>query len=731
MAFSSWRDYERRQTRDQRQTTSRVRTYAERRKKALRPPRLAHLDLLRALALIQVSLFHQTTAWQPSGYFGVLTFFALSSYLIFRNYLWGRMAEAEFLGYEEQRHYNWQELGRSPRWASREFWRHSRKLWGPMLLMLLVVTVLMLAFYPGYMARQGWALRSAIFGLNNWQQLFAGGSYFEGAGFVKPFTHLWALSMEWQYYILIFFVFIPLYQRLSPRHFRTLLYVLYLLSGTYLGLALVLPRGLETAYFNSFQRLGPFLLGLFLATCLTPLEYRLRRARAMGQSAAVGSKPELAKSPNGRSRDQQLDQWQFAAFALSGLLLIVLPCLGKNLRGAFTWGFHLFTLALGVNIFLALILDCRGRLPRRIDSLRFISSYAYIFYLWHYPIRALLEKAYARRGINTVVFALLCLGLSLIVCVLAVLIPQSSKELLRRSKLQRRQIAGPVAALAAVLLLCLPYSLFGKEQQAALDEIKAKIQQYEAQDEAQKQVSAQSRSIREAAEQKAALAHEAQQGKAGATETQKQSEDSSGLGPEEVNPQLTEMEQNYELKMLKYGKEDPELKLDLRAYEKIRERKVTVIGDSLGVFLTYHNAYYFPNMTFDTKSSRQMHEAREHYEALKSRGELGDALILLLGTNGSVRAEEIDPIYQDLQKQKIPLLLCTVALPWPDQESENNQVLRSYAESHKGVYLVDWNRLARRYSEALGEDEIHPSGYGCELYMQAITKALLEALQQA
>lgn len=43
---------------------------------------------------------------------------------------------------------------------------------------------------------------SAIFGVNNWQQILRGFSYFDLHGKFLPFTHFWALSAQLQFYLI-------------------------------------------------------------------------------------------------------------------------------------------------------------------------------------------------------------------------------------------------------------------------------------------------------------------------------------------------------------------------------------------------------------------------------------------------------------------------------------------------------------------------------------------------
>jgi peptidoglycan/LPS O-acetylase OafA/YrhL len=140
------------------------------------------LDGLRAIAVLAVIFFHLGFGWAPGGLLGVGIFFTLSGYLI-TDILLGQYARRGAI-----------RLGRF--WLGR-----ARRLLPALFLMLLVVIAWVTIFGPAQPDQFRKAVVSAIFYVNNWQQIAANVSYFARFAPEQPLNHLWSLSVEEQFYI--------------------------------------------------------------------------------------------------------------------------------------------------------------------------------------------------------------------------------------------------------------------------------------------------------------------------------------------------------------------------------------------------------------------------------------------------------------------------------------------------------------------------------------------------
>jgi peptidoglycan/LPS O-acetylase OafA/YrhL len=140
------------------------------------------LDGLRAIAVLAVIVFHLGFDWAPGGLLGVGIFFTLSGYLITDLLLAQLSARGRI------------KLG--------SFWlARARRLLPALFVMLAIVLAWVTIFGPAQPDQFRKAVVSAIFYINNWQQIFGDVSYFARFAPEGPLNHLWSLSVEEQFYI--------------------------------------------------------------------------------------------------------------------------------------------------------------------------------------------------------------------------------------------------------------------------------------------------------------------------------------------------------------------------------------------------------------------------------------------------------------------------------------------------------------------------------------------------
>jgi peptidoglycan/LPS O-acetylase OafA/YrhL len=141
------------------------------------------LDGLRAVAVLSVIVFHLGFDWAPGGLLGVGIFFTLSGYLITDLLL------AQFSA-----------LGRIKLGS---FWlARARRLLPALFVMIAIVLAWVTIFGPAQPDQFRKAVVSAVFYVNNWQQIFGDVSYFARFAPEGPLNHLWSLSVEEQFYII-------------------------------------------------------------------------------------------------------------------------------------------------------------------------------------------------------------------------------------------------------------------------------------------------------------------------------------------------------------------------------------------------------------------------------------------------------------------------------------------------------------------------------------------------
>lgn len=158
------------------------------------------IDGLRAIAVLAVVLYHASSAWLPGGFVGVDVFFVISGYLITALLLreWQHHGRIDFMAF---------------------YARRARRLL-PAVWVVIASSVAAgaILFAPGR-ALDGVmdsAIASLLFVANLHFARITGG-YFDGPSEEMPLLHLWSLSVEEQFYLVLPLLLIAILRWRGPR----------------------------------------------------------------------------------------------------------------------------------------------------------------------------------------------------------------------------------------------------------------------------------------------------------------------------------------------------------------------------------------------------------------------------------------------------------------------------------------------------------------------------------
>lgn len=622
-------------------------------------------DGIRSFALLAVLFYHLIPSVFKGGYLGVVIFFVLAGFLSMQRVMQtGYMAE-----------------GRLPL-AGKAFGKKLLKLYPALLLMISCVSLVIFLFFPSQLAGVESDIKGAVFSVNNYSQILSGGSYFESSGALKPFTHIWALSLEVQVYLLIYTFLYGRYKK--ERSFRMFLFLILLSLLSY-GISLVL---LELGY--DFTR-------VYYGIATRLYSFSLGAAASFFAAGNMDSQGLLSRSARS------------ACIAALCILLTASVFVFKAERFVFYFGFFAYSILSA--ILLVLLHSEHSAFYKALSAkpFSFLTARSYHIYLWHFPIIALQDRFFANREISKagyyLIFFLLCAVLSELSYRVTTIAGSSTRA--RRSFL-------PLALCLSVTLLFVPYQKISANtaESRALSQMKEQILQNE---ERQK--------IERAVQRKEALKEKKRafvEGRKAKATGQSGAEQASEAQNQEKSPLLLLALSHIEWVN---GLQDAFLYLDPAEYEKYKDVEGLLIGDSIAS-MSYHTlATYLPNFQFDSEHSREMATAHEAFQKYKNE-DFGDYLILALGSNGETKHEDIEKIRKELNGKK--LILLSIVLPYKEEEESRNKKIRSYAKAHEDVYLVDWYRAAKNRPELFFDDKIHPGEDGAKVLGQILSKQLIE-----
>jgi peptidoglycan/LPS O-acetylase OafA/YrhL len=155
---------------------------------------------------------------------------------------------------------------------------------------------------------------------------------------------------------------------------------------------------------------------------------------------------------------------------------------------------------------------------------------------------------------------------------------------------------------------------------------------------------------------------------------------------------------------------------------------VTAIGDSvmLGAYQqlisTIDTMFGAPVTGMDAAESRQFSAGVDKIQELKNANQLGQDVIVQLGTNGTIDPGQFDRMMQILSdRKKVVIINAKVPRAW---EGQVNDTLAAGVKRYKNAVLLDWHGYASQHPEFFYDDEIHLRPDGAAAYAQYVAGSL-------
>lgn len=204
-------------------------------------------DGLRTLGVVFVILYHMFPQTVRGGYLGVVLFFVVSGYLI---------TDLLIQEYDVKGHI-----------AIKSFYiRRIKRLYPAMILVILCTALYCIFFQPNFLNHLRMVFVSSVLGFNNWWQIARGSSYFTHLIAEAPFSHLYSLAIEAQFYLVWPAVCLLLLKKVKHRE-KIFLFLLSLtlVSALEMGILFHSDQDPTRIYYGTDTRAFSILLGASLA----------------------------------------------------------------------------------------------------------------------------------------------------------------------------------------------------------------------------------------------------------------------------------------------------------------------------------------------------------------------------------------------------------------------------------------------------------------------------------
>lgn len=206
------------------------------------------IDGVRTLAVLGVIIYHLLPTTLPGGYLGVPLFLLISGYFVTLQ-LVRQMDQTGGIQ------------------LTKFYLKRLRRLYPVLIVMLTVTTAYITLFARDLLHNIKSTIATNLLWVYNWWEIGHGQSYFDRFNGESPFTHLWTLGVEAQFYFLWPLILFMLFLILRKRSkIKWTVFILAAASAVEMAL-LFDPQNINRVYYGTDTRAFSLLLGSWVALC--------------------------------------------------------------------------------------------------------------------------------------------------------------------------------------------------------------------------------------------------------------------------------------------------------------------------------------------------------------------------------------------------------------------------------------------------------------------------------
>jgi len=156
--------------------------------------------------------------------------------------------------------------------------------------------------------------------------------------------------------------------------------------------------------------------------------------------------------------------------------------------------------------------------------------------------------------------------------------------------------------------------------------------------------------------------------------------------------------------------------------DRAQTAKITMIGDSIAIDVAPVLAAHYPKIVVDGEVSRSFSVAHSILSDYIAKGELGDIVIIELGTNGPFLPDAMRDVVNLIGPDRL-IIFINVNVPrtWTPTV---NSTIATVAPDYPNVKVVDWYSASLGHPEYFWKDAVHPTTQGSEVMTALIVEAI-------
>ncbi|PWF99346.1 acetyltransferase [Levilactobacillus bambusae] len=613
------------------------------------------IDGMRTLAVIGVIVFHLAPSSLPGGFLGVPIFLVLAGYLVTYFMLrdWNRDRSLHIGSFLKRRIF---------------------RLYPTLVAVLVATTAYITLFQRSLLTNIRATLGTNMAFIYNWFEIGHGQSYFDRAMGESPFTHLWTLSLEGQFYLIWPLVIIILLKFKKKWQAAAVLMVGAVASAVEMAM-LYNPETVNRVYYGTDTRAFALLIGASLAF-IWPMD-------------------KLSENV-GRLNHHLLNTIGLAAVIGMGYFYVTMS--GSD---DFAYDGGMFIFSVLATLLVAVVVHPGSSWNKWLTNpvFTYIGKRSYGIYVYQFPVMVFYENQVKSIGNHPIINAIIQVAIILIISELSYrfveqpLIHYQWRNLgsdLHNLSLHPGRIISGTIAVSFIVLTVIGMQLQPSHPQESALKKTITARSVEAQKKNARAIKLQKKQEKEVA----AFSH-----------NQKLEKDAV---------------KNLTTKQKKTMKE---YKLSAQNMVTLQHTPMTAIGDSVMLDVSGGLQDLFPGAVVDGKVGRQMDEVGPIVKSMADSGQLSQNVFFNIGTNGTVTKDQVEDVLTDIGPNR-DVYWTTAYVPNRSWQNQVNNTLKAEAKKHSNVHLIDWYGAAKQHPEWFTSDGIHPNNTGVKQFASLVATSI-------